>query len=65
MLLTDLNDDVLALIFEKCSLDDALTLCYVCRRFQTVIECNTFIRKSLDLLLVGHRNRNAPVYQRY
>lgn len=64
LLLNDLNEDVLSIIFDKCSLDDLLNLVYVCKRFQAIIRQSTFLRRSLDLLLVGHRNRNAISYQR-
>lgn len=64
LLLSELNDDVLSIIFDKCTLDDLLNLFYVCKRFQAIIRQSTFLRRSLDLLLVGHRNRNAISYQR-
>lgn len=64
LILSDLNDDVLTIIFDNCSLDDLLNLFYVCKRFQAIIQQSTFSRRSLDLLLVGHRNRNAISYQR-
>lgn len=64
LLLSELNDDVLSLIFDKCTLDDLLNLFYVCTRFQAIIRQSTFLRRSLDLLLVGHRNRNAISFQR-
>lgn len=65
MLLTELNDDVLTIIFEKCTLDDVIKLYFVCKKFQDILTRHTFFKKSLDLLLVGHRNRDAPIYQRY
>lgn len=64
LLLSDLNDDVLSMIFDNCSLDDLLNLFYVCKRFQAIIRQSTFLRRTFDLLLVGHRNRNAISYQR-
>lgn len=64
LILSDLNDDVLCIIFDYCSLDDLLNLFHVCKRFQAIIRQSTFLRRSLDLLLVGHRNRNAISYQR-
>lgn len=64
LLLSELNDDVLSIIFDKCSLDDLLNLFHVCKRFQAIIRQSTFLRRSLDLLLVGHRNQNAISYQR-
>lgn len=65
IVLNDLNDYVLTLIFDHCTIDDVLRLCHVCRRFQAIIIRYTFQRKSADLLLVGHRNREAIAYQRY
>lgn len=65
MLLTELNDDVLRHIFEKCSLDDVIRLYYVCRKFQTIIAHYTFFKKSHDLLIVGHRNSEAVCYKRF
>ena len=64
MILTDLNADVLLMIFERCTVEDALRLFHVCRKFQAIIRCHTFQQKSLDLLLVGHRNREAIAFQR-
>lgn len=64
LLLSDLNDDVLSMIFDNCSLDDLLNLFHVCKRFQAIIQQSTFLRRSFDLLLVGHRNPNAISYQR-
>lgn len=64
LILSDLNDDVLLTIFDNCSLDDLLSLFYVCKRFQAIIRQSTFVRRSLDLLLVGHRNHNAVSYKR-
>lgn len=65
MLLSELNDDVLRHIFEKCSLDDVIRLYYVCRKFQAIVTHYTFFKKSLDLLMVGHRNLNAVCYKRF
>lgn len=65
LLLNDLNDDVLSMIFDMCSLDDLLQLYYTCKRFQFIIGQSIFLRRSFDLLLVGHRNRNAVSYQRW
>lgn len=64
LVLSDLNDDVLSMIFDNCSLDDLLNLFYVCKRFQAIIRQSTFLRRTFDLLLVGHRNQNAVSYQR-
>lgn len=64
VLMSELNEDVLLLIFDKCTLDDLLNLFNVCQRFQAIIRQSTFLRRSLDLLLVGHRNRNAISFQR-
>lgn len=63
LLLSDLNEDVLLMIFDDCSLDDLLNLFYVCKRFQAIVR-QSFLRRTFDLLLVGHRNRNAISYQR-
>lgn len=65
MLLTELNDDVLRHIFEKCSLDDVIRLYYVCRKFKTIITHYTFFKKSHDLLMVGHRNSEAVSSKRF
>lgn len=65
MLLTELNDDVLRHIFEKCSISEVIRLYYVCRRFQAIVSRYTFLKKSLDLLLVGHRNPDTPCFKRF
>lgn len=65
MLLIDLNDYVLTLIFERCSIDDAITLYFVCKRFRAIVNRYTFFKKSSDLLLVGHHNPDAICYQRF
>lgn len=62
--LNELNDDVLLVIFEKCSINDLLNLCYVCKHFQALIKNKIFLRRSRNLLLVGHRNKSAISYQR-
>lgn len=64
LILSDLNDYVLTLIFNHCAIDDVLRLYHVCRKFQAIITRYTFQHKSLDLLMVGHRNREAISYQR-
>lgn len=64
LLLDDLNDDVLLIIFGKCSIEDILSLYYVCKHFQNIIGGETLRRLSLDLLIVGHRNKNAIAFQR-
>lgn len=61
----DLHDDALSAIFDQCTVDEVLRLYYVCRKFREIIIQNTFLRKSRDLLLVGHRNKQAISYQRY
>lgn len=65
MLLTELNDDVLRHIFEKCSLEDVIRLYYVCRKFQAIVTHYTFFKKSLDLLMVGHRNSDSVCSKRF
>lgn len=62
--LIDLNDFVLTIILEKLLLDDIVNLYYVCRKFRTIIERHALFKRSLDLLLVGHRNKEAIAYQR-
>lgn len=62
--LNDLNDDVLLMIFDYCTIDDLLNLAQVCERFQEIMSQSTFSRRSLDLLLVGHRNGDSISFQR-
>lgn len=62
----DLNDDVLSMIFELCSIEDLLKIVLVCKRFNAVLGQNgTLRRKTMNLLVVGHRNRDSIAYQRY
>lgn len=65
MLLTELNDDVLRHIFEQCSIEDVIRLYYVCRKFQAIVTHYTFFKKSLDLLMVGHRNSESVCCKRF
>lgn len=60
----DLNDHVLSIVFDMCSNEDLLNLYVVCRRFHAIIGHTTLRRRTLDMLVVGHRNRNAVAYKR-
>lgn len=63
--IVDLNDDVLSMVFELCSVEDLLKIVLLCKRFYTVVCHNgTLRRKTMDLLVVGHRNRDSVAYQR-
>lgn len=67
MNILDLNEHILLIIFDLCSLADLKNLYVTCKKFQDLIirfDRHLFKRHSLDLLLTGHRN-NGKVHQKY
>ncbi|KAJ6631743.1 F-box/WD repeat-containing protein 4 [Pseudolycoriella hygida] len=59
MNLTDLNEHLLLIIFDLCSVDDLQNLHLTCRKFHDLIvrfDRLLFRKHSYDLLLTGHRN---------
>lgn len=65
MNLNDLNNDVLAIIFENCFLDDIISLYDVCKRFRQIIERHTLWKKCRNLLIIGYGNAEAQIVKKY
>ena len=66
MSFSQLDDYVLLFIFEKCGDVELENLCFVCKRFFSIIQNFIYYRKSLDLLITGSRFEFEPnsIYQR-
>ena len=64
MLLTDLNDDELILIFKKCNEWDLQNIAKVCNLFNVIIEAHFNEIKCRNLLMVTHLKNYPTIFQR-
>lgn len=64
MLLTDLNEDELILIFKFCSFMDHQNIARVCKQFEVIVEEHFYEIKCRDLLMVTHKKRFPSIFER-
>lgn len=64
MLITDLNDDELLIIFSYCLEIDHDNLSKVCKLFENLIEVNFTEAKCRNLLMVTHRKKYPELFER-
>ncbi|CAG9807787.1 unnamed protein product [Chironomus riparius] len=64
MLITDLNDDELIIIFSYCTESDHKQLVRTCNLFEKLIEDNFFERKCRPFLMVSHMKAHPEVFER-
>lgn len=64
MLLTDLNDDELIIIFSFCSDADHNNLSKVCKLFENLIEVNFTEQKCRNLLMTSHIKQHPEIFER-
>ncbi|GAB0087925.1 F-box/WD repeat-containing protein 4 [Sergentomyia squamirostris] len=64
MNLLDLNDDTLICVLEYLSDQELDRVCDVCDRLAVLVDRFCFYKKTLDLIMTHHRNRNTQHFQR-
>lgn len=64
MLITDLNDDELIIIFSYCSEIDHKQLLKTCKSFEKIIEENFYEKKCRNSLMVSHIKNHPELFER-